>query len=309
MPKSTSGKDEDDMKKICFVVLLAVLLIFIGSGNLLAASDDIKVYVNGNQVVFPDQKPMINADSRTLVPVRFVSEALGADVEWDGVTNTVSIAHEGKAIGLVIGQRTAQVDAGSVVLDTAAALVGGRTMVPLRFVSECLGAEVQWDGYARAIYITTSNQAAAPFVGKPFIDAGIKNEDGSNFFGTLIPGEPPAQYMYVTVDQLPVKVGDTTILDIVPGEDIISVKFFSPDCYALRLLLIQDGIIIGSRYGGQKLSPSFTQVYDTKNMVDESLGTPRVDITKVSAFAFDTFRGANLYIIIKNPLYKGDWSL
>ena len=146
------------MKKYYFVLVLAILFMFMGTGNLLAG-DDIKVYVNGNQVTFPDQKPMINADSRTLVPVRFVSEALGADVEWDGATNTVNIAHKGKSISLVIGQKQAKVDENSIVLDTAAALVNSRTMVPLRFVSECLGAKVRWEATERAAYITTSERA------------------------------------------------------------------------------------------------------------------------------------------------------
>ena len=143
------------MKKNCFIILLVFLLAVMGAGNILAAADDIKVYVDGAEVSFPDQKPMINADSRTLVPVRFVSEALGADVEWDGATNTVNIAHKGKSISLVIGQKQAKVDENSIVLDTAAALVNSRTMVPLRFVSECLGAKVEWNGAKQEVYITT----------------------------------------------------------------------------------------------------------------------------------------------------------
>ena len=75
-------------------------------------------------------------------------------MEWDGSVNTVNITHKDKTICLVIGQAS-QVDLGLVSLDTAADLVNSRTMVPLRFVSECLGADVEWDGTARAVYITT----------------------------------------------------------------------------------------------------------------------------------------------------------
>ena len=298
------------MKKYYFVLVLAILFMFMGTGNLLAA-DDIKVYVNGNQVTFPDQKPMINADSRTLVPVRFVSEALGADVEWDGTTNTVSIAHEGKAIGLVIGQRTAQVDAGSVVLDTAAALVGGRTMVPLRFVSECLGATVEWDQYARAVYIITEAQNIAAFVGKDLVAAGLKDDLGNVMGKSRIPGAPDALYMFVTPEQLPVKFGDDIIFSIEPGPEKIAVKQSTSTRSAAQMLIIQGGVMMGSRSGahGVVVNP-FVAQYDTKSMVDEALGTPRIEIEKVNAFAFVSAENRRLiYLIVKNPLYKGDWSL
>ena len=291
------------MKKYYFVLVLAILFMFIGTGNLLAA-DDIKVYVNGNQVVFPDQKPMINADSRTLVPVRFVSEALGADVEWDGTTNTVSIAHEGKAIGLVIGQRTAQVDAGSVVLDTAAALVGGRTMVPLRFVSECLGAEVQWDQYARAIYIITLEKPITAFVGKSMTEETLKTHTGKTLF------EPGAQFMYVTTEQLPIKFGNTTIFNITPGLEYIAVKQSTSNRNAAQMLIIQGGISVGARTDQVHVANPFTASYDTQSLTAEALGVPKVDINKVDAFAFRTYYGSNadMYVlIVENPLNKGGW--
>ena len=299
------------MKKYYFVLVLAILFMFMGTGNLLAA-DDIKVYVNGNQVVFPDQKPMINADSRTLVPVRFVSEALGADVEWQGDTDTVNIAHKGKSINLVIGQKQARVDEDNIVLDTAAALVNSRTMVPLRFVSEGLGAEVQWDQYARAIYITTFEKEVTAFVGKDLVSAGLKDDLGNVMGKSRIPGAPDALYMFVTPDQLPVKFGDDIIFSIEPGPETIAVKQSSSARSAAQMLIIQDGIMVGSRTGshGVVVNPFIAQ-YDTKNALDESLGTPRIEIEKVNAFAFIGMNDdyAELYLVVKNPLYKGDWSL
>ena len=59
------------MKKI-IVLLLVLLTMTVVAGVTLAATCCIKVYVDGSQVVFPDQQPFVNADSRTLVPVRFV---------------------------------------------------------------------------------------------------------------------------------------------------------------------------------------------------------------------------------------------
>ena len=299
------------MKKYYFVLVLAILFMFMGTGNLLAA-DDIKVYVNGNQVAFPDQKPMINADSRTLVPVRFVSEALGAAVEWQGDTNTVNIAPKGKSINLVIGQKQARVDEDNIVLDTAAALVGGRTMVPLRFISECLGAEVQWDQYARAIYIITLEKPITTFVGKSLLEVGLKDDiTGTNIGEPWAPGAPPAQYMYVTPEQLPVKVGDMTIFSVEPGEQYITVKESTSTRAEAQMLIIQDGLIIGSRnYRYVHSTNPFTVQYDTQSAVDRAMGSPKVDLSKVNAFMFGTIKNSTeLWLIVKNPLYKGEWSL
>jgi hypothetical protein len=116
---------------------------------------DITVIVNGKKVNFPDQKPYINNDDRTLVPVRFVSEALGAEVEWHGSQRLVKIIHSDKTIDLVIGEKRAKVNNQYKYFDTKATITPkDRTMVPLRFVSETLGARVNWEGFTRTVTIT-----------------------------------------------------------------------------------------------------------------------------------------------------------
>ncbi len=87
-------------------------------------------------------------ENRIFVPLRVVSETLGAQVDWDGPTRTVTVRQYGHVIELVIGQGTATVDGQKVPLDAPALLAGGFTIVPLRFVSEALGAEVSWDAKA-----------------------------------------------------------------------------------------------------------------------------------------------------------------
>jgi len=115
---------------------------------------EITVIVNGQKVNFPDQKPYINDDDRTLVPVRFVSEALGANVEWHGSQRLVKIKHMNKVIDLVIGEKRAKVNNEYKHFDTKAMISSkDRTMVPLRFVSETLGAKVEWDGSTRTVTI------------------------------------------------------------------------------------------------------------------------------------------------------------
>lgn len=122
-------------------------------------AQEITVKVNGEIIEFPDQKPVINEDERTLVPVRFVSEALGAEVQWEGEIKTAFISNEDNQIQITIGERAAVTTGGNIIqLDTAATIINERTMVPLRFVSEALEANVEWDGATKTVLITTGEQ-------------------------------------------------------------------------------------------------------------------------------------------------------
>ena len=88
------------MKKTATLIMIMLLLI---SGTTVAmAANTVTVYVDGVRVNFPDQKAYINSDNRTLVPVRFVSEALGADVEWNAAARQVNVKHKGQNITLTI---------------------------------------------------------------------------------------------------------------------------------------------------------------------------------------------------------------
>jgi len=146
-------------KLIPLMIIMAIFLTL--TSPVLAAASQVRVFVDGTEVQFPDQKPVINADNRTLVPIRFISEALGAEVEWIALTRTVKINYQGKTILLEIGLKQALVGTSVVTLDTKAELINNRTMVPLRFVSECLSAKVEWDSANRAVYISTANSDQA----------------------------------------------------------------------------------------------------------------------------------------------------
>lgn len=110
------------------------------------------VTLNGQSLSF-DVQPVIEND-RTLVPLRAIFEALGASVAWDDVTQTVTATKTGTEIKLTIGG-AAYKNGQPVNLDVPAKLVNGRTMVPLRFVSEALGCQVKWDGNTETVNITS----------------------------------------------------------------------------------------------------------------------------------------------------------
>lgn len=92
-----------------------------------------------------DVLPVIQ-DGRTLIPVRFVSEMLGANVRWNGSTREVTISLDGVALTFAIGEMADG-------MDIPAQIIGDRTMVPLRFISEFFGAVINWDTETRGIEI------------------------------------------------------------------------------------------------------------------------------------------------------------
>lgn len=118
------------------------------------AQEDIVVRVDGNQVNFPDAKPFINEDSRTLCPIRFIAENLGAQVEWNADIKEVVITNGATVIKLTIGQNTALVNDEVITFDTKAQIVQDRTYVPLRFISEAFDMKVDWDGTTRTVSIS-----------------------------------------------------------------------------------------------------------------------------------------------------------
>lgn len=106
----------------------------------------------------------IQRSGRTLVPMRDIFQALGANVAWNGQTQSIAATRGATNIGLQIGNRAATVNGRQVYLDQPAALYHGATMVPMRFVAEALGAQVGWNSATEVAAITTgtgSGQAVA----------------------------------------------------------------------------------------------------------------------------------------------------
>ena len=142
------------MKKI--VSLLIVTLMLTGLCNIAHAESEIKVYLNGEKIEF-DVPPMLIND-RTLVPMRAIFEALGAQVEWDDATNTVIASAPGVILELPIGSYTISRNTLDVTIDVPAQLVSDRTLVPIRVVSEFMGANVEWNESSQSIYISSTDK-------------------------------------------------------------------------------------------------------------------------------------------------------
>ncbi len=117
-----------------------------------AAADEIQVFVDGQKLSF-DQKPVVQ-NGRTLVPMRAIFEALGSEIEWNQAEKKVTAFWGINRLELSIGSCEISMGDGSVVtIDVPAQVMNGRTLVPLRAVSQCMGAEVLWDGSAKTINI------------------------------------------------------------------------------------------------------------------------------------------------------------
>ena len=146
------------MKKLLVLALAMVMCVTSMVIPATAAGQEVNVRVNGYLVNFPDQKPIINSDGRTLIPVRFVAEELGAEVTWNNRTHTAFIKKDGVTIEIPIGKTTLKVTNANgktenVEMDTKAVLENGRTLVPIRFVAEAMGSYVSYSASFQTVEI------------------------------------------------------------------------------------------------------------------------------------------------------------
>lgn len=108
------------------------------------AGEIITVEVNGETVSFPDARPFIDDNDRTLVPIRAVAETLGCSVEWNENTQTAAITHGDKVIFITIGNNILQAGSEIITMDTTAVIKDERTYIPIRFIGEALRMTVNW---------------------------------------------------------------------------------------------------------------------------------------------------------------------
>jgi hypothetical protein len=175
------------MKKFFAAFVLIAIGIFIVPAF---ANETVNVRVDGALVSFPDQPAMI-IDGRTVVPIRAVSEALGAAVGWDDATQSITLVYQHPLVSVVnpmtislqIGSNTMTMsDAGgvrTVTLDVPPQIINGRTMVPFRAITEAFGCGVEWHAASRTAYITTpgSTPVAIPLTPTAVVSRGRWNEN------------------------------------------------------------------------------------------------------------------------------------
>jgi hypothetical protein len=114
-----------------------------------------QINVTLDGVPIPFEVPPQNVDGRTLVPLRAIFEAMGATIDWNGGTQTVTAIRGNDTVVLQVGNHTMTRNGQSITLDVPPRIMEGRTFVPARAVAEAFGAVVGWDNATRTVTIIT----------------------------------------------------------------------------------------------------------------------------------------------------------
>lgn len=128
-------------KVMCFCMVMFVIFTNSPIASVIA-EENIKVVLNGTELSFDVPPQLIN--DRTMVPMRRIFEALGASVEWEDETQTVTAKKDDTLIKMQIDNEVIFVNTQEITLDVPPQLVGDRTLVPVRAVAEGMGADVNW---------------------------------------------------------------------------------------------------------------------------------------------------------------------
>ena len=150
-------------KRLAMLILMAIFAFGLASTAVYA--NNITVTIDGQQVSFGDQQPVI-VDGRTLVPVRGVFELMGFEVDWNDEARQAILESEDYIVIITIGSATFTTNGVSHTFDVPAQTIGGRTMVPIRLVLESVGYYLDWDGGTSTVLISAEPfEVAATAVG------------------------------------------------------------------------------------------------------------------------------------------------
>lgn len=122
--------------------------------NTTANAEGVQVSINGKVIFFPDQQPVLQNGS-VLLPVSELVNVLGGTASWDKDKGTVTIENGSTKITCIVGSNKAYVNGSAITLSTPASILSGRTMVPVRFLSEQLGLTVKWVDSTKTVLVTS----------------------------------------------------------------------------------------------------------------------------------------------------------
>jgi hypothetical protein len=205
-------------KRMVLNMFLSLITVFIFAMCLMPdayADSSIKIVIDGERINSePGEPEPFIENSRTLVPIRIVSEKLGAHVEWDGENRTVEITKGDKRVFLRIESNLIEYGNGEDktynLSDVAPFIVDSRTFVPLRLVSNALGVGIGWNNESRTVTVDSSETSGI----EPFFDMKITSvEKGQTITGTTelnaefseIFAEKAAEIKYLLLDQVDAK--------------------------------------------------------------------------------------------------------
>jgi hypothetical protein len=140
---------------VSFLIVVSVCLLV----PVYSQTTPLEVEVNGEKMDFADVQPYIDERTgSTMVPARELAEKLGAGVQWDGLLKQVTFHLQRSTVVVTIDRYDASVSGKSARLDAPAVIKNDRTMVPLRLISEGLGAEVVWAEDRQVVHVTSPDK-------------------------------------------------------------------------------------------------------------------------------------------------------
>lgn len=188
------------MKKKLFISILFINLLFVG----VMAKSDVNLFIDGKL----QDGDVIIRESRTFVPLRFISETLGYKVEYFDETKDIKISNDTDVVELKVNSKDFAKNGEASEMDVKTFLSNNYTFVPLRFISEAFGKEVGWDEPSRSVYI--GNKPAEFPKKSPKVSSNYVVKDYPQYgFKLLVPKDVDAK------------------LEIKPSEEDESVKVYS----------------------------------------------------------------------------------
>lgn len=238
------------MKKLLCIMLCIGMLM---SMTPAFATQPITVELDGVLIDF-DQEPQIVND-RTMVPVRAIFEAMGASVDWDAESKTVTSTLGGTTVTLTVDNPVMTVNGTNRMLDTAPVILGDRTLVPARAVSESFGCSVNWIGEERQVRIYSKKFLEKIENGEQF--SSVKTLTSETNSGTVAFGMTYFKDYAVkthTADGTDIEISATTNTgyaylnvrtDLYVGEDVAITEDYAKDV-AESLMPVLSGTLIST---------------------------------------------------------------
>ena len=206
--------------------LAIILTLFLAGTSTALAADPVYDFFKSVKLVINQKEAEVNyqpalmdqaaysKNGRTLVPFRFLGESLGAKITWNADKGQAQLSLAGRAVIVTAGSKAAYVDGRMSMLDVPAETRSGRLFIPLRFVSEALGADVTYDDQRQLIQIRSVDQSdwleyTAPLSGLKYRyppDWEVSTEDNDT---TVVFASPKGTKMYAYwTDQKPGEIDD-----------------------------------------------------------------------------------------------------
>lgn len=240
------------------ISVFAAAAVAASSAAAVLAENTVKVVVDGSNVEFEDQQPIIEND-RTLIPVRGAFGAMGGSVDWDDKTRTVTVQNSTNTRQAVLTidsdimvtytyKSLLDVKKEEVKLDVPAKIVNDRTMLPLRAIGEALGAVVDWDGETYTASITT----------KEITDEAVKDNTGEN---TTEPTEDKkVDVLSLSLSQAEAENEDEVVVSV----DMSNFANYPDLCVS--------GVTVGLNYDPEALEFVSASLYNGETKIGSGMG-------------------------------------